>query len=399
MRQAPSVGMELVAICDTWEERLAEVGRRYGIATYSDFEQLLEHNLDAVVLANYFHEHAPFAIKALRAEKHVMSECAACNTLAEGVALCRAVEQTGKVYMFAENCPYTAFNIELARLYRAGEIGRVLYAEGEYIHPGSFDWYMGIAPGLRHWRNNYPATYYCTHALAPLMTITDTMPVRVSGFAVPLPEDSARQRLWRQQDAAGLIIAQMDNGAVFKLIQGNMPGHSLFYRLHGELGLMETTRGPGHFGPGAVRVVHEEWDLRPGQVPETSYYPRFPDWAKVAVSAGHGGADFFTNYYFAEAIRRGEQPYLNVYVGVAMSVVGILAWKSVLNGGNSYAVPAFAREESRQAYEDDHWRPMDLDDPNAPAISSRGKERQVISENLERAREIWNRLGYRGDDR
>src|SRR5262245_24263005 len=194
-RGAHIVGMKLVALCDHWKEKLRDAGKQLKVATYTDYNRFLEHDLDAVILANYFHEHAPFAIAALRAGKHVMSECAACNTLDEGVALCRAVEETGQIYMFAENCPYTAFNLEMARLYRAGEIGRVLYAEGEYIHPGSFDWYMGIAPGLRHWRNNYPATYYCTHALAPLMTITDTMPIRVSGFAVPLPEDSARQRL------------------------------------------------------------------------------------------------------------------------------------------------------------------------------------------------------------
>ena len=61
--------------------------------------------MDAVVLANYFHQHAPFAIKALKADKHVMSETAACHTLGEGVALARAVEKSGKIYMFAENYP------------------------------------------------------------------------------------------------------------------------------------------------------------------------------------------------------------------------------------------------------------------------------------------------------
>ncbi len=398
MRQAASAGMELVAICDTWEERLAEVGRTHDVATYTDYDRFLAHDLDAVVLANYFHEHAPFAIKALRAGKHVMSECAACSTLAEGVALCRAVEETGKIYMLAENYPFTAFNQEMARLYRAGEIGRVLYAEGEYNHPGSFDWHMGIAPGLRHWRNNLPTTYYCTHAMAPLMTITDTMPVRVNGFTSHLPEDSPRQRLWRQTDVGGLIIAQMDNGAIFKLLQGGLPGHSIFYRLHGEWGMMETGRGPGYWGPGSIRIVHDEWDLKPGQVPEKVYHPRFPDWAKEAASAGHGGGDFFTNHYFAQAIRSGEQPYLNVYRGVAMSVIGILAWKSVLDNGNSFAVPDFRREESRKPYENDHWRPMDLDDPNAPPVCSSGKVRDVIPENFERAREIWRRMGYRGDD-
>jgi predicted dehydrogenase len=395
MAQAAPAGMELVAICDTWQERLKEVGKKYKIATYADYDKFLDHDMDAVVLANYFHEHAPFAIKALRAGKHVMSECVACGTVAEGVQLCREVEKSGKIYMLAENYPYTAFNIEMTQLYKAGEIGRVVYAEGEYNHPMPFEALMGISPGIKHWRNNMPATYYCTHALAPLMAITDTMPVRVNGFVSRLPLDSKRKRLWRQQDLGGTIIATMDNDAVFKLVQWSMPGHSIFYRLHGECGLMETGRGPGYWGPGSVRLVHDEWDCKPGQAPEKLYYPRFPDWAKDAVSAGHGGGDFFTNYYFAQAIRTAKQPYLNVYRAVAMSVVGIMAWKSVLDNSNSYAMPDFKSEKSRKGWQDDSWSPMNIDDPNAPPAGSRGK-RDIIPQSLKEARKIWKGLGYKG---
>lgn len=73
MNQAPAAGMELVAICDTWEEKLREVNAKYNVATYTDYDAFLEHDMDAVVTANYFHQHAPLAIKALRAGKHVMS--------------------------------------------------------------------------------------------------------------------------------------------------------------------------------------------------------------------------------------------------------------------------------------------------------------------------------------
>jgi predicted dehydrogenase len=350
--------------------------------------------MDAVVLANYFHEHAPFAIKALEAGKHVMSECAACSTLAEGVELCRTVEQTGKIYMLAENYPFTAFNLELARLYKQGEIGRVLYAEGEYIHPGSFDWAMGISPGLRHWRNNLPATYYCTHAMAPLMTITDTMPVRVNGFAPPLPEDSARPRLWRQRDAAGVVVAQMDNGAIFRLIQGGLPGHSIFYRLHGEWGLLELGRGPGYWGPGSVRIVHDEFDLRPGQVAETSYYPRFPEWAQAATQAGHGGGDFFTTYHFARAIRSEEAPFWDVYRGVACSIVGILAYRSALAGSNTVEVPDLRQKTVRDRYRDDHWSPDPATRQDGDPWPSVLGDLRPSAEGLAYAREVWRAMGY-----
>jgi len=83
----------------------------------------------------------------LDAGKHVMSECIACKTLGEGVALARAVERSGRIYMFAENYAYFAYVQEMRRLYRAGEIGEVRYAEGEYNHPMALDDYLPLSPG------------------------------------------------------------------------------------------------------------------------------------------------------------------------------------------------------------------------------------------------------------
>src|SRR5262245_22631712 len=94
---AQFAGMKLVALCDTWRERLNEAGKNYNVRTYTDYDKFLEHDMDAVVLANFFHQHAPFAIKALQAGLHVISETAANTTLAEGVALCRAVEKSRRI--------------------------------------------------------------------------------------------------------------------------------------------------------------------------------------------------------------------------------------------------------------------------------------------------------------
>lgn len=123
--------------------------------------------MDAVILANFFHQHAPFAVKALNAGMHVMSETATNTTLAEGVTLCRTVEQTGKTYMLAENYPYTAFNQEMRRLYRTGEIGEVTYAEGEYNHPMSPRDRLRISPGIAASRTAPAATWL----FMPLPTI------------------------------------------------------------------------------------------------------------------------------------------------------------------------------------------------------------------------------------
>ena len=42
------VGMELVALCDHWKERLRSAGKSLGVATYTDYDKFLEHDMDAV---------------------------------------------------------------------------------------------------------------------------------------------------------------------------------------------------------------------------------------------------------------------------------------------------------------------------------------------------------------
>jgi predicted dehydrogenase len=96
----------------------------------------------------------------------------ACATLGEGVALARAVESSKKIYMLAENYPYMAYNQEMRKLYKEGLIGDFKYGEGEYIHPDPADVKLRRSCGINHWRNWIPPTYYCTHAIAPVMFIT-----------------------------------------------------------------------------------------------------------------------------------------------------------------------------------------------------------------------------------
>lgn len=380
--------MELVALCDTWESKLNEVAKEYDVTAYTDYDRFLEHDMDAVVLANYFHQHAPFAVKALQAGKHVMSETTACKTIGEGADLARAAEKSGKIYFFAENYPYRLNCQELRRLYHAGEIGEVRYAEGEYNHPIDLNGRLRLAPGLNHWRNHIPPTYYCTHALAPLMMTTDTMPVSVNALSIPRSESEAVPLSVRRRDDGFCALCRMDNGSVFRLFGLGLAGHRVYYRFHGTRGMMETE------GSDKVHVLHEPWDREPGEPFERTYRPDFPHHAAQAARAGHGGGDFWTTFYFAEAIRSGEQPYLDVYRGLAMSVVGILAWKSALDNGAPYDVPDFSDESVRQTIEDDDWSPFPEDRrPGQPWPSILGNI-EPSPEAIAHAKRVWAEMGY-----
>ena len=392
-----AVGMELVALCDTWEEKLGDVARQLGrsggeVAAYTDFGEFLEHDMDAVVLANYFHEHAPFAIRAMEAGFHVMSECAACHTLAEGVALVRAVERTGLIYMFAENYPYMAYNQEMKRLFSEGAIGDFTYGEGEYVHPDSARAKLARSCGRDHWRNWIPATYYCTHSLGPVMYITDTWPKKVNGFVVPYsPTDPTQTMHMRRGDTAAAIICRMDNDAVVKSLHGGLKGHQNFVRIHGTRGLMENCR---HGNKADLRIRREPFDKDEGEPTEVVYSPDFPQHHAEATRAGHGGGDFFTNYAFAEAIRTGEQPYLDVYRGVAMSIVGILAYRSALNDSAPVDVPDLRVEAERVPFESDDWSPDPARKGDGQPLPSIRGHIEPSEEARAFARQVWSEAGY-----
>lgn len=386
-------GIELVALCDIWEERLAGLGKSLNVATYTDYDKFLEHDMDAVILANYCHQHTPFAVKALKAGLHVMSETLACFTLAEGVALIEAVEKSGKIYFFAENYPFMVFNQEMRRLYKKGEMGKFLYGEGEYVHPMAAASANRIAPGIGHWRNWLPATYYCTHSLGPIMYITDTMPVKVNGFVVPYDrEDENRLKTVRVSDTASCTIVRLDNGATAKIIHGGLRGHGNWVRIHCNKGLMENLRVGDR---DMLRVRKEPFDKKPGEVVEKIYKPEFPSYGRKAAGKGHGGGDFFTNYLFAQAIKTGKQPYLDVYRAVAMSITGIQAYRSALNDSNTVEIPDLRKKSERAKYAKDDWNP----DPSRnkkgyPLPSILGKIKPPAS-GIAYAKKIWEEKGFR----
>lgn len=137
------------------------------VRLYEDFEDFFHEDMDAVVLANYANEHAPFAIRLLRSGRHVLSEVLPCETMAQAVELIEAVEESGKVYAYAENYCYMDNTFEMWRRVKNGDIGEVTYAEGEYVHDCSSIWPSITYGEPEHWRNRMLANFYCTHRHRP----------------------------------------------------------------------------------------------------------------------------------------------------------------------------------------------------------------------------------------
>ncbi len=362
---AIKTGFELVAICDFLEDKALEAKKNLeslcpNLTVYSDYDKFLEHDFDAVILANYATQHAPAAVKALRAGKHVLSECMAMFTMGEAVELVEAVEESGLVYSFAENYPYMLNNLKMARLYQSGEMGKFLYGEAEYIHPVNQRERVSLAPSLDHWRSWIPITYYCTHSMGPIMKITGTRPVRVNGFAVPHDFDDHLNHngAIKFDDTMSILMCQMDNGALAKIMPcAKLRDHGQRFRICSNRGTMEWNQGHD-----VLRVRRMAYDWPEDQPEQTYYYPKFPAKYKDAQGFGHGGGDFFTTHFFAEAIRGNQAPDIDVYQAIDMTAIGILGWKSTLNNGIPIDIVDFHDKKAREIYRGDNWNP----DPSIP---------------------------------
>lgn len=350
---------ELVAICDKYRPILNKAGKAaeeagLNVALYECFDDFIKHDMDAVVLANYANEHAVFAVRLLDAGMHVMSEVLPCETMAQAVELVEAVERSGKVYAYAENYCYMDHTFEMWRRYERGDVGEVMYGEGEYVHDCSSIW-PGITYGERdHWRNFMFSTFYCTHSIGPMLTITGRRPVQVVGLETQVNKQKYALGFWQGGLVGGIEMLTLDNGAILKSVHGGLkrePG-SVNYEIYGTKGSMESNRLPGK----KLSVYIEGDKFCQG---ETEWYDpeKFvsPDMAEKFGS--HGGSDFYSTHFFIEKILGrpdGEKYSIDVYKALDMGICGIMAYRSILEGNKPMPIPNFRNPEEREAFRNDH---------------------------------------------
>ena len=347
---------ELVAICDKYEPALEKQKSLCGtesITYYTSFDEFINHDMDAVVLANYANEHVPFAIRCLEAGKHVFSEVLPCQTMQEAVRLVEAVEKHGLVYAYGENYCYMPAPYEMKKLYKAGKIGEFEYGECEYIHNCESIWHSITYGDPDHWRNNMHAHFYCTHSMGPIIHMTGLRPVTVVGFEGKKVE--RKLRVGAKGGSFGIEMVELENGGIVKSIHGDLYKDSIWYSVYGSKGRMESSREDVE--DGCFHKLYVNADEYSGEYAGNrieAYEPhQFLD-DKLKGIFGHGGSDFYSMYHFVEKILGNpDADTIDVYEALDMGLVGMFAYRSVLNGGIPMRIPNLRNKEERDAYRND----------------------------------------------
>ncbi len=118
----------IAALCDTNYKRLEAAKKVYEIdvPTYTDYEEFLKQDLDAVIVTTPCDSHAELTIKALEAGKYVLCEKAMAIKPEDLNAMMEAEKKSGKGIQLGLCLRYADFMRDLIPVIKRGEIGEVI---------------------------------------------------------------------------------------------------------------------------------------------------------------------------------------------------------------------------------------------------------------------------------
>lgn len=327
-----------VALCDLNAGRLEECAREFNITeTYPSLDQICESDIEALVIITQHWLHAPQAMQAMNAGKHVYSAVPAARSLEECNDLVETVKRTGMIYMNGETSYYRPEAVFCRKKAAEGAFGHFVFCQAEYFHDMEHGLYEILKArwGAEWGRDKMgePPMYYPTHSMCFPVSVMDAHATEVScqGFVCPNDDwyraDTMTGNLFSNETA----LFRMSNGASARICEFRRIGHPGGERTSGIYG---TEASFEQSLAGAV------WATKKGaqRLELTQDVGALPP-ELAADLGGHGGSHAFLVHEFVDSVNRGRLPTVNVWEAVRYCAPGIVAHKSALKGGELLKVP------------------------------------------------------------
>jgi len=128
---------ELVYCVDIDEEKAKEKAEAAECKWHTDYEAILDE-VDAVDICTPVHLHAPMAIRAAQAGKHVMTEKIMARNLDEAEEMIQATDEAGVIFMVAFVLRYRREFMIMHEICTSGQLGEIhqAYVQTQmYMHP------------------------------------------------------------------------------------------------------------------------------------------------------------------------------------------------------------------------------------------------------------------------
>lgn len=331
-----------VGICETNPDLLASAGDRFGIERrHTSLEEVLADDAyDAVHLLTPVPLHVDHTLACLAAGKHVACAVPMATDLDDLRRIVAEVRRSGLRYMMMETGAYTREFLYARDLHRRGELGRLTFLRGTYFQDieGNFPAY---------WRAQ-PPMHYVTHAVGPILALTETRVEKVCCFGSGRLRDDIQQpggTSFPLQTAimrlAGMDIAVEVTKSWFQTARAYTEAFSVYgdekgfewQQIEHEDPILYTLEPlvPGHRGRHA-RAERIAVPFRPDLLP--------PELASFA-DGGHGGSHPHLAHEFISCIAEDRPSAINEVVAADWCAPGICADLSSLQDGEPVQVPLF----------------------------------------------------------
>ena len=335
----------------------ADIDEIKQINCYTDHRQLLDDpEVDAVCLAVGPHENVNLACEALDAGKHVLCEVPLAFTMEDCWRMVHAVEKSGLKFAMAEQHRFAPYCQAMDKIVnKEKQIGKVLYAEGHYMHGlGTRNYWVDNKTGYsisiedakknpeavksRFWHQKHPI-YYLPHTLSPITMILDdriksvtcmgTRPQSYYYDEFPLP-DLETALMKTENDT----VVRVTTSFTFDTTD---PHH--WFNFMGVKGRVEMRR----FKNDKDKIwLTDSFMEEPAKI----------DWCWQALkttsaqrATGHGGIDIFPVKDFVDSFHENRDPFFNVYMAADNAAPAILAGQSAEENGMPFEVPDFRPEK------------------------------------------------------
>jgi predicted dehydrogenase len=256
-------GFQIAAVSDLIPSRRKGLAQQAGtsVAEHADFEAILKDaNIGAVSICLPNHLHAPVALKALKAGKHVLCETPPTLDAAEAKKLAAAAEKAGKVLLFAAQRRFGGAEQAARQAIEKGYAGDVYHARASWMRtrgiPAGTGWYTDKS------KSGGGAMIDTGLQVLDLAWYLMGRPKPLSAFAVMprklAPQAAAEGSIFDVEEAASVMVRfegdkSLELSTSWAINQAPLQQGTLC-RLHGDKGALEvyTPKGPvmyRSFGP------------------------------------------------------------------------------------------------------------------------------------------------------
>ncbi len=340
------------AVSDLIPERRQRLMQVYKCGkSYESLEELIkDKKVEAVAVFTPAPDHVKHSIACLNAGKHVLCAVPACMSVEEAEQLLETVKRTGLTYMLAETSWYHQSVISVRRWYREGKFGSIFYTEAEYYHPGLEALFFD-EKGNRTWRYGFPPLHYPTHCTAYLVGVTGERMTQVSAIGWGDDSPILRDNPYKNPFWNGTAFFTTNRGNAFRIgvywkaaVGGCERGQWIgdktsFYDPH--------PNGTGYIIRRASEVQEKDDAGFVRTRPQLERYEQ-PQWWKTDMlpeplrhPSGHDGSHTFLTHEFVDALVNDRRPEIDIYEALALTVPGIIAHQSALQGGKQLPIPQF----------------------------------------------------------